>query len=522
MIYTKVHTSQRDGTWYGMIDIDILAEELGGKAVRGSVGRHERLDLGTVRLCTGEQTSYDRGVLYVIDSSEVWRAQQCGSGAAFAVTGAATALEGSVLADCLDLTAGPTKLEAMGRIQEVFERYEGLDRRVTDAVLEERSVDTVLDLLSGVLKNPFALFDSACVFIGKAGTVSATEADQVWQGVLEEGYAASQNMSQSEMLHLQNNPEPFVSEYEGIQTLRVSLRVRGEVVGFLGSTRISAPFTEGQVSAMHWVKLLLERVWPLLSSRSDLAGISDQLVLQLINRTSVSRNMVERYLARRSWKIDDTYRMLLLYQPEGAFNAMDTEHLRRLITAISPLAIVMQVRDGLLVVVHSTSTFFEDAKGALASFMEKRGLQMTVSSEVYSFLDLWKAYGQCRAARTVAGEQDGAVVPFGAVCGRYLMHALEASTDLEALCHPKVAAMAERPRGEEFVHSLRLYLINGRSLTHAANALYVHRNTLIYRIEKIEEMLGIDLSDADEDQLLYLYFSCLVVEHDVDERATGA
>jgi DNA-binding PucR family transcriptional regulator len=40
---------------------------------------------------------------------------------------------------------------------------------------------------------------------------------------------------------------------------------------------------------------------------------------------------------------------------------------------------------------------------------------------------------------------------------------------------------------------------------HTANALFIHRNTLKYRLAKISELTDIDLSDPDEK--LYLSLS---------------
>ena len=85
------------------------------------------------------------------------------------------------------------------------------------------------------------------------------------------------------------------------------------------------------------------------------------------------------------------------------------------------------------------------------------------------------------------------------------------------LCHPRVRALADRPHGMDFVHSLRVYLEKGRNMSHAAEALYVHRNTMVYRIEQVERWLGLDLDEADHDLLFQLYVSCLLVEHDRGE-----
>ena len=47
-------------------------------------------------------------------------------------------------------------------------------------------------------------------------------------------------------------------------------------------------------------------------------------------------------------------------------------------------------------------------------------------------------------------------------------------------------------RGEELVRSLTEFYASGMSLAAAARALYVHRHTLEYRLNRIESLLGAD------------------------------
>jgi DNA-binding PucR family transcriptional regulator len=50
----------------------------------------------------------------------------------------------------------------------------------------------------------------------------------------------------------------------------------------------------------------------------------------------------------------------------------------------------------------------------------------------------------------------------------------------------------------DLLHTLRGYLLAGRNARAAAEALQIHRNTLPYRLRRIEEVLGVDLTDADD------------------------
>jgi len=58
----------------------------------------------------------------------------------------------------------------------------------------------------------------------------------------------------------------------------------------------------------------------------------------------------------------------------------------------------------------------------------------------------------------------------------------------------------------EYGTTLRVYLENNRSTGRTAAQLYLHRNTVAYRITKVLDVLGIDLDDPN--QFLALYLAC--------------
>ena len=64
--------------------------------------------------------------------------------------------------------------------------------------------------------------------------------------------------------------------------------------------------------------------------------------------------------------------------------------------------------------------------------------------------------------------------------------------------------------------TLRTYLDENLNATRTAEALFIHRSTLLYRLEKIKEILQYDLDDPDEN--FYLSFSFRLLEQEEDEK----
>ena len=65
------------------------------------------------------------------------------------------------------------------------------------------------------------------------------------------------------------------------------------------------------------------------------------------------------------------------------------------------------------------------------------------------------------------------------------------------------------------------YLICDRNLVKTAAATYMHRNTVLNKITKVESMLGIDLNDARLRQKLILSCQIILYIENVLQRALG-
>ena len=51
--------------------------------------------------------------------------------------------------------------------------------------------------------------------------------------------------------------------------------------------------------------------------------------------------------------------------------------------------------------------------------------------------------------------------------------------------------------GTDLVHTLEVFFEQNANASQTARALYVHRNTLNYRLQRIVEISGLDLNDAE-------------------------
>ena len=74
----------------------------------------------------------------------------------------------------------------------------------------------------------------------------------------------------------------------------------------------------------------------------------------------------------------------------------------------------------------------------------------------------------------------------------------------------------DRENSTQYFNTLHSYLINERNIPKTAAALIIHRTTLTYRLQKLQELFNLNLDDAG--QRLYLLVSLFLLN---SEEYTG-
>ena len=85
----------------------------------------------------------------------------------------------------------------------------------------------------------------------------------------------------------------------------------------------------------------------------------------------------------------------------------------------------------------------------------------------------------------------------------------------EIYCHPKMKYLMDYDieHDSQLAYSLYMYLIYERNSAAASEAMFVHRNTLNYRLTKIDSLVQINYQDPQERQYLVLSYEISNMEN---------
>jgi DNA-binding PucR family transcriptional regulator len=136
-----------------------------------------------------------------------------------------------------------------------------------------------------------------------------------------------------------------------------------------------------------------------------------------------------------------------------------------------------------------------------------------ISAMFGNFMDLRCYYVQSRFTADYCRSQPNMTLCRYDECyEEHIMQSLANAADLKCFCHPRILALWES--GDEnhrlWVRCLHQFLLNGKNISLTAKSLYVHRNTLIYRLGKLSELLGEDIMNLTQGRTFQYLFSCML------------
>lgn len=421
------------------------------------------------------------------------------------------------------------KQKMFEKVLGIFEVYEKWNEELTRAILNKASLQTVMDIGTRYLWNPIALFDMAATLIAYAGPpLPENIAGTVWETVLERGYSPLEELSYEERatgfenLGKYHQPVFTHSAKASIKDnnfIGVGVFQNDNLFGYLAASDINKSFSLGQASLVNHLKNILELFIKNSTEYSNISENTTYFVDRILQGFPIEPSVVMYHLHKRGWKLQGDYQIYFFSSIMDEL--MDPEQSKHLVLRIGSLlndAMVFPYENEIVAIIHGNiGSSDETLRHTLEKFLKDMDLRVGVSMVYPNFMDLKYAYIQSKIAlkEGMAGSSGECFYEFQRYFNQNIIHSLDVVTSLKSLCHPKLLKMAMNggKSEREVIHSLRLFLFNGRNISTTAALLYIHRNTLIYRLRRIEEILELNLKDLKEQEFLSLYLGCLIIEH---------
>ena len=170
---------------------------------------------------------------------------------------------------------------------------------------------------------------------------------------------------------------------------------------------------------------------------------------------------------------------------------------------------VSHIAENKLMVLVNLDLFSRQSDTAFVHLLQDAGCFAVRGMPFTRITSLWQQKQPVRVALRYCGREAGKVYDSSAYLLEYFMDIIHENSSI-SFCHPAVTALLDydRKNGTRMAEPLFHYFLHERRYEQTAKALFVHRNTIQYRIEKIVELTKVDLDDIQQRTflLLVLYF----------------
>ena len=413
-------------------------------------------------------------------------------------------------------------------VQDVFEKYFSWCYEMDQCLIKHRSIQDLLTLSEDIIGNFITISDSAFSLV--AYTQGLTCDDEITNRLIEKGYHdqdAIRTFGMNNLMNFWKDADDIYVRKTGIVTeypmMSKVIHYNNSYYSHVVMLCNNRPPTDGlkdlfRILIDH-LMTCFERQW---LANNQMPHIYDSLLLELLESSDISPDMVSAKAKNAGLPARGSFVLIKVSTDENA--GIMLQRLCNEISSRVPQSRVTLSSDILiaLIIMSSQNKGIPELMDLLQDIMDRYNSSCGISDPFTSLLEIKSAGMQAQIALdaqdcgpikalSLPGKKVYSRVRSFTSCYPSFIFA-ENSKDKNVITNSSEYRALEKlqdydaKRGTNNLKLLYYYLINERKASETAKLMHMHRNNVIYRISKIEEIIKLDLEDPDVRFRLLLCF----------------
>ncbi len=385
--------------------------------------------------------------------------------------------------------------------------------RLLEALLGNRGLQAIVDTTSDLLGNPCYVGDSR--FKVLAITTIDPAIDPVWAEVQQHGYATLDHMRELEEVGV----DQLVRVGRGAQRvsfpsshypwLSIAVGDDRQHLVYFGLLETKGPLEEPELALFRYAARIITCELRNARYESDsLRSAREHFLFEAVTETLASPEQFHDLMARARIKEEGPYLVFVVRDPREKPAIPDA--VRYQLENVSHAGFSVPIQDDAVFMLSGrhARAFVGNRRERLVQALEESGLVCGVSP---AFDDVHQIARRCREAKVTADLDEGLelgisllayddprVYPFSAVLAGHF--------SMASFIHPHLRVLEDYDarKGTELVATLETYMRNNYNVAQTARDFFTHRNTIDYRLKRIEDLIGAPLTDPNVNMALWL------------------
>ncbi len=396
--------------------------------------------------------------------------------------------------------------EVSNEILDVFEYFQSEEDKASELIEKGCSEKELLELLADMTGFFLILADASFYMRETAGPDHVADSHPGLKQMIGEHMIplpALREINTEPKIRM-HGEQPYLMTVPGLGTACVAnLFANGHHEGWLVACKETPEYTEGERDLLDCAARIMER-WFRNNEHAEEQSNRAGILLDLLQGRDGEETRIKDRLQTLRWMGSDRKQLIAVRLSDDLTVPADTA--ARKLEALFPDALSLLHSGHILLLLNYALTGEKESHGKLVQFL---GEVRCNAGKSDVFQDIMTVKEQADVAVTAAAfaEKEASLCGFADIALLYMASVLRGHA-LPALRHPALAILENYDREHDavFCKTLQVFLQENCSYTAAARELFIHRSTLLYRLERIAELTGIDLTDSEERFRLLLSF----------------
>lgn len=313
-----------------------------------------------------------------------------------------------------------------------------------------------------------------------------------------------------------DEPTIYSGEKYGFRTLFYNIRIRDVPVARLCVDEIFKVFSNYDFTLVKifgtFLQKALQRQEPSNFNRPQ--GL-DYVLTNLLQHHLITEERISVVVTNLQWDIHDTYFCILMTpQMENTEDVLNPLAFQLTLTLPTNCYTIFKKQILLLFNLTQAKTTREHIISLCPPLLRDNLLKAGISTEFHDFKDLYYYYLQTESALELGRKNNPSFwyYRFEDYSLRYLIEKCSTKQVSTALIPDGLKKLIhyDKQKGTDYTQLLRIHLENNMNIAETVRKTFLHRNTVLYRMNRIQEISQLDLNDYETR--LYLQISYKILD----------
>lgn len=355
-----------------------------------------------------------------------------------------------------------------------------------------------------ILGNPIVVTDESYNLVGYSS--SSDVKDPIWNTIIENGYCPMDivNILREEgfekQLEKETSPlfltKDVFSKY--IRRLVSEIRIGEQLKGYIALLEYEKSITSTDEEVLKFVSSVIALEFAKSDAIAKAQGhLGLELLSDLVKGNIVTETSALNRVKALKWSLGEYFQVLIVSGKENqTIGKKYYDDIQSLIMRQLPASKIGLASNYVVILATGNNARLTKAiLPELETFCADHSLFLGIGRYCMTLTEISVSYNEAKRALALANilKKEEIVYYYDELAVYDFLNNLQSDYKI----HPALKKLIEydKDNGTEYVKTFSVYLKSFKNLTHTAEKLFLHRNTVLYRLKKIEEILQIDLNN---------------------------